>query len=98
MRSQNASYRAWWETEAAQLTARLSIAPSGKHLGRAGVTVRPVCAKVKAAGKVKLACVLNAAGKRLRKQGALKVVLTTVFSPSKGTKATSTRMITIPKR
>jgi hypothetical protein len=74
------------------------VVASGKRLARAGVTVCSVRAKVKKAGKVKLVCVLNAAGKRLRKQGALKVVLTTVFSPSKGTKATSTRMITIPKR
>ena len=74
------------------------VVASGKRLARAGVTVCSVRAKVKKAGKVKLACVLNAAGKRLRKKGALKVLLATTFAPKKGAKATSTRMITIPKR
>ena len=67
-------------------------------MARAGVTVCSVRATVKKAGKVKLACVLNAAGKRLRKKGALKVLLTTTFAPKKGTKATSTRTVTISKR
>ena len=74
------------------------VVASGKRLARAGVTVCSVRATVKKAGKVKLACVLNAAGKRLRKKGALKVLLTTTFAPKKGTKATSTRTVTISKR
>jgi hypothetical protein len=74
------------------------VVASGKRFARAGVTVCSVRATVKKAGKVKLACVLNAAGKRLRKKGALKVLLTTTFAPKKGAKATSTRTVTIPKR
>lgn len=74
------------------------VVASGKRFARAGVTVCSVHATVKKAGKVKLACVLNAAGKRLRKKGALKVLLTTTFAPKKGAKATSTRTVTIPKR
>ena len=80
------------------IATQSGVVASGKRLARAGVTVCSVRATVKKAGKVKLACVLNAAGKRLRKKGALKVLLTTTFAPKKGTKATSTRTVTISKR
>jgi hypothetical protein len=80
-------------------TARQTgVLAAGKRGLRASTSICAATTRVKKAGTVTLRCTLNAAGKRLRKKGALKVVLTTVFSPSKGTKATSTRMITIPKR
>ena len=80
-------------------TATASGVVAGAKRGvRAGTVVCSGTLRVKKAGKVRLVCVLNAAGRKLRTKGALKVVLTTRFVPTKGTAAVSTRTVTIPRK
>lgn len=43
-------------------------------------------------------CTLNAAGRKLRRKGALRVTLTTTFALKRGVTAVGTQAITIPKR
>ena len=70
---------------------------SAKRSARAGTVVCTGTTRVKKAGKVRLVCALNATGRKLRKKGALKVVLTMRFVPKKGAIAVSTRTVTIPR-
>lgn len=65
---------------------------------RASTSICAATMRVKKAGKVTLRCTLNAAGKRLRKKGALKVLLTTTFTLKRGTKAVGTQNVTIAKK
>ena len=43
-------------------------------------------------------CTLNAAGRKLRRKGALRVTLTTTFTPKRGTNAVGTQTVTIAKK
>ena len=80
-------------------TASASGTVAGAKRGvRAGTVVCSATLRVKKAGKVRLVCTLNAAGRKLRTKGALKVVLTTRFVPTQGATAVATRTVTIPRK
>ena len=92
----NAVVVAFTASRAGAAIATGTIAGSRRGVRAATVVCRGT-AKVKRAGKVKLTCTLNAAGRRLRKKGALKVTLTTAFTPKGGARLVSTQMLTVPK-
>ena len=80
-------------------TARQTgLLAAGKRGLRASTSICAATTRVKKAGKVTLRCTLNAAGRKLRSKGALRVKLTTTFAPKRGATAVGTQTITIPKR
>ena len=66
----------------------------GQRASNGSVKVCSAKKTVKKAGKVTMTCRLNAKGKALRQQHALRVVLTVTFTPTGGTASSANRSVT----